>query len=411
MRKDFFENIRIAWRSLRGQKLRTVLTVLIIGLGIMALVGIFAATDNFKQKIIQEFSFMGANTYTIQSVNSDGKNRAGKSIRRFERISYQETQEFKKRFEYGDVISISAFQNGIATFKYKSEKTNPNVRVVAGDENYLNSSGYKLSKGRNISIADNLIGSRVVILGNDVVKKIFINNENPINKFVLLGTEKYKVIGVLEPKGNSFGFSGDNMAIMPLGTYKLNYATQTSWYSISVVVDDPQQLQDSFEKATGMFRIIRGDRPGDEQSFRVNKSDSIANDVIKITSVIRIVAIFIAIITLFGAGIGLMNIMLVSVSERTREIGLRKSVGATNKKILNQFLFESVVIGQLGGLVGIILGLGLAALSGAFFGAFVFPWPWIIVAIIVCVIVAILSGIYPARKAAKLDPIESLRHE
>lgn len=405
------ENIKVAIRSIKGQLLRTILTVLIIAIGIMALVGILASTDNLKAKLTSEFSAMGSNTYSIRTKNNFGNQSDGKSSRNFKPISYRESKNFKNKFEKGDLISISASVSPIATLQYKSEKTNPNITVNAGDENYLSASGYQLESGRNFSIADDILGNKVVIVGKDVTKKLFLNNENPIGKFISIGERKFKIIGTLESKGNSFGFAGDNQAIIPLGTYKKHYSTNSSRYVINVINKDANDLDASIEEATGLFRIIRRDPPDKEDSFQINKSDSIATNLLDNLKFIQYAAVIIAIITLLGASIGLMNIMLVSVSERTKEIGIRKSIGANNKTIMTQFLLESIIIGQLGGLVGIVLGV-LAALGvGALMGAFVFPWPWILAAVVVCLFVSIISGIYPASKAAKLDPIESLRYE
>ena len=410
-KRVIIENIKVAFRSIKGQLLRTVLTILIIAIGIMALVGILASTDNLKAKLTSEFSSMGSNTYSIRNKRNFGQQSEGRSNKIYEPISFKEANTFKNKFEKGDLISVSASVSQIATIKYGSEKTNPNITVNSGDENYLSASGYNLEMGRNFSRADDILGNKVAIIGKDVTKKIFNNIQNPIGKIISIGDRRFKVIGTLESKGNSFGFAGDNQVIIPLGTFKKHYSTNNSRYVINVITKDAKDLDPSIEEATGLFRIIRGDRPGDEESFRVNKSDSIATNLLENLDFIQYAAVIIAIITLLGASIGLMNIMLVSVSERTREIGIRKSIGANNRTILIQFLLESIIIGQLGGLVGIIFGI-LAALGvGALLGAFVFPWPWIIAAVLVCLFVSVLSGIYPASKAAKLDPIESLRYE
>ena len=332
--------------------------------------------------------------------------------RNFERINYDEAMRFKENFDFPAFVSVNAFATHTATLKYKSEKTNPNVPVLGTDDSYMYTSGNEIEKGRNFSNNEVYYGSHVVILGKELENKLFKNNEDPVGKIISIGPGKYRVIGVLKSKGSSFGFSGDNNCFLPLNNVRQYFSQPDRSFTINVMANNPGQLDEAIGEATGLFRVIRGTPIGEENDFEITKSDRIVSLMLENLSFIRWAAIIIGGITLLGAAIGLMNIMLVSVTERTREIGIRKATGATRKTIRNQFLAEAIVIAQLGGVFGVIFGITIGNIVSLLIGSsFIIPWAWIALGFALCFIVAIFSGYLPATKASRLDPIESLRYE
>ena len=407
------ENIRIALQSIRSNLLRTVLTVLIIAVGLTALVGILTAIDSIKSSITKEFTFMGVNTFTITSRGMRvqvGNNRY--RTRNYSYISYFQAKKFKEKFDFPAIVSLSVYATGSGTLKNGEKKTNPNINVQGVDNNYLYTAGHELNRGRTFSDDEIEWGRNVVLLGDGIITKLFDKSEDPINKIISIGSGKYKIIGTLKSKGSGFGGNGDLVCFIPYTNVRNYFSRPNMNFTVQVKVEHTELVDAAVGQAEGAFRMVRNLEPKDENDFNIEKSDNLVNILLENLKNITMVATLIGFITLFGAAVGLMNIMLVSVSERTREIGVRKAIGANSRIIRQQFLIEAIVIGQLGGALGIILGIlagnGVSALIGI---PFFIPWVWIVTGVLLCFGVSIASGYYPAQKASKLDPIESLRYE
>jgi len=407
------ENISIAVDSIKANRVRAIITMLIISIGIMALVGILSAIDAIKNGINSNFTSMGANTFTIRNAELNIRvGRKGKKAKAFEPISYKEALRFKNDFNYPVVISVSTLASFNARIKYSNKKTNPNIQVFGGDENYIIPAGYELEHGRNFTPAEISSGTNLIILGKEIANTLFERGIDPLDKMIRVGAIRYKVIGVLKTKGSGAGFGGDKICIIPLTNARQYFSKPDMSFTISVLTKNSALLDVLVYEAKGTFRKIRKIPIGGEDDFDIVKSDSLASLLIDNLKKVTAGATIIGLITLLGAAIGLMNIMLVSVTERTREIGVRKALGATQKTIRDQFLIESVVICVMGGLLGVFLGIVMGNLiSLALNTGFFIPWFWIITGVIICILVGLASGYIPAKRASKLDPIESLRFE
>ncbi|TSJ44219.1 FtsX-like permease family protein [Mucilaginibacter corticis] len=405
------ENISIALQSIAGNRLRTSLTSLIIAIGIMALVGILTAIEGIKQYTTDAFASLGANAFTIQNRGSGVSFGNGGHRKWYPSIRYDQAQRFKETFKLPALVAINLDISGTAIVKYGSEKTNPNISVTGTNENYLLTNGYKLALGRNFSETELEYGANVVIIGDEIKNKLF-KSEDPINKSIFVGNNKFRVIGVFAPKGSSAGMGGDRLCTIPILKAKQIADISNPSFAITVMVTGGGGFDASIGEATSLFRNIRGLNVASADNFEITRSDSVQQELSGQLTGMTIAGFGIGIITLIGAAIGLMNIMLVSVTERTREIGIRKAIGATPAVIRKQFLIEAIVICLIGGIGGIILGMAAGNLIAVqISGRFIIPWAWLFSAIALCTLIGLLSGFYPAKKASKLDPVEALRYE
>jgi len=410
----FGEILSMAFQNIRSNMLRSVLTLLIIAFGIMALVGILTAIDAIAYSLNDNFSGLGANSFSIdrkwEAVRSS---RSGRRQKIGDPIKFNQAMEFKESFEFPAKVSVSFYASSLATVKAGSKKTNPNIGMVGVDDHYFEVKGMDIAHGRNFSLAEVLDGHAKAVIGMDIVQSLFKNKpEKALNQVISVGNQRYRVIGVLASKGASMGNSSDRAVYAPLTNVRAQYGNENTSYDLIVAVQNALDMDAAKSEATGLFRQIRGLRPAQAEDFEIFTSDGLVAILKENTTTLRLATIAIGLMTLLGAAIGLMNIMLVSVTERTREIGIYKALGATRRNILIQFLAEAVVICQIGGITGIFLGILVGNIVTPLLGgSFLIPWGWMLLGLTLCMVVGVVSGFYPAMKASRLDPIEALRYE
>lgn len=416
--------LRLSYRTVTSNKLRTGITVAIIAFGIMALIGIITAIQAMNQSVKESFSILGANAFSIrfkerrimggnnQSVKKTRKGAIDKSSNIGKPISYTQAVLFKENYRFPAMVGIQLGGPNSIIAKYENIETNPNNRITGGDENFLGINGYNLEVGRNFSQLDVQTGRNVCLLGTDVAKKLFPKNpEASVDKIIRVANLPYRVIGLLKPKGTSVFMQMDKVIVTSYNNVRRLANAQAS-FTINVKVNDVTQMEPAIGEATGTLRSIRRLEIKDNENFFIDKSDSIAQTVIGLLSSISGAAAAIGLITLIGAAIGLMNIMLVAVTERTKEVGLIKALGGTRRSVRNQFLYESIIISLLGAFFGIIMGVLVGNVFSIVLGTgFVVPWGWVVTGILICSLVGIVAGLWPAIKASKLDPIVALRYE
>jgi putative ABC transport system permease protein len=410
---NLIENIKEGLRSVQANLLRSVLTALIVAIGIMSLVGILTAIDGIEASVTSSLSSLGVNTFDISSRDNRGSNQQGIKEKNYAPLKYNEVLDFIDRYSRPSAVALYAFLTPVAEVSHKSLKTNPNIRVRGLNTEYFAIRGLTIENGRSFSSIEMQFNTRVAVIGKKIQTSIYENNENPVGSFITMLGARFKVIGVLKERGSFSGDSFDNAVFIPIGVANQMAQGRQLDYRLIVGVQDVGMMDVAMGEATGLMRIIRSDDVGQENSFDLEKSETLAQQMGTIIGYLQAGGFGVGFITLLGASIALMNIMLVSVTERTREVGVRKALGATPLRIRQQFIIEAIVVCVLGGIVGIIFGIlignGISRLMSI--EIFIIPWLWMFVGFVICVVVGLLSGYYPAFKASKLDPIESLRFE
>ena len=410
----FRENIKIALGSIRTQLLRTILTIIIIAIGITALVGILTIVTALKYNLTTSFASMGSNTFNINQYQNTLRQEGGNEIEKINPIiSYPEAKAFREKYDYPlTQTSLSFTAAGNAEVKFENQKTDPEITILGIDDTYIPNSGLEVTQGRNFNNFDISNNVYSCVVGSDFATKGLLKDVNPIGKTLSVRGAKFKVIGVLKEKGSTFGNSRDLRVMIPIQVARSMFSQPNINYSVSIMIQKAELLDEAIDNAVVEMRQIRKLNPVEEDNFGISRSDELLNKIGGLTDFLQISAWVMGIITILGSSIALMNIMIVSVTERTREIGVRKALGAKKSTIAWQFFIETLTIGQLGGFFGIIFGIligyGICVAAG---WDFVIPWGAMLAAVITSFIVALVSGLYPAIKASQLDPIEALRYE
>ena len=424
----FKDTISLSWRNIKSNRLRTAITVIIIALGIFALILIITVIQAASNSLTTSFSTMGANAFSLRFKDrqirfgggrSNDATKTKKSALKEKKsnigkiITYEEAKAFKERYPFPAKVSLAIRGGGGIVINNERRKTNPDINVLGGDENYLELNGYTIANGRNFTATDVETGRNVCMLGSTVAQKLYPDNvAKAVDKIIRVDHIPYRVIAVLEDKGSSAFFNTGKIVLTSYNNVRRLYATQNSSFNVGIMVSDIKMMDAAIGEAKGTFRPIRKLDIKEEDNFYIDKSDSIAEAFLTNLGFLEKGTMGIAFITLIGAAIGLMNIMLVAVNERTKEIGLIKALGGTKKDIRDQFLWESIIISLMGAIAGIIAGILLGNVVAVLLKTgLVIPWGWVIAGIFVCSFVGLLAGLYPAYKAAKLDPIVALRYE
>jgi putative ABC transport system permease protein len=425
---NFSDTLLLSFRTVSANRLRTGLTVSIIAFGIMALVGIKTAISAMQQKFMESFSSMGANGFTIrykeprihfgdggEEMKKEQKGqRKEKKSNNGKPITREQAEKFKQNFHFPSRVCVNIFGARDAIVSYASRKTNPTIRVYGSDENFVDQNGFTIAFGRALNNLDVTSGRNVCLMGSDVAKKLFGKNlEQPLEKIIRVNNIPFRVVGVLNEKGSSLGFSWDNVIVTSYKNVQRFFnSNPNSSFQVQIKVDDIRMMDVAIGEATATFRPLRRLSTTESENFVIDKSDSIVEMLLNQLGYLTGAAIIIGFITLTGAAIGLMNIMLVAVTERTKEIGLIKAIGGRQANVRQQFLFEAIIISLMGAVFGVILGVILGnGFSIILNTGFVVPWDWVILGVVICSIVGLLAGLYPALKASRLNPIQALRYE
>ena len=404
------ESFYMAIDAIRQNKLRSTLTLIGISIGVFSVIGVMTAIRTLESSVASGLNVFAANTFAIQKYPAIQIGKREKKYRNRKNIDFSQYKKLKQKAKLPILISVNEGQS-IRNVKYKDKKVKNYIELFGGDEGSIRMVNTFISEGRNIALDDVRYARNVCILGMDIVDRLF-PFENPLSKKIQLNGLDYHVIGIAERKGEAFGQSQDNYIAIPITNFLQKFSNK--WTSLSINVEARSELdyEKTRQEVIGIMRLIRKVSPGEENDFEIVTSDEMIETLSGFTNGIKLFALMVSVIALVVAGIGIMNIMLVSVTERIKEIGIRKAIGATKQDILTQFLMEAVFLSEFGGIAGIIFGIAAGNIVSFILNIpAVIPMDWAVIGLLVCSIIGIGFGIYPAWKAAQLDPIESLRFE
>ena len=410
---QFREILTMALASVGANKLRSALTMLGITIGVFSVISVMTAIGAVQGSIESGLTLFGSNIFQFAkypvTVNAGG--RGSKKYENRRDIDYRQAQRYAELMEGNAAeVCLKVFDNGKQAV-YNGVKTTPSLTIVGTNKSFLAANAYTLAYGRNLNEEDVALSRRVLVIGRAIEQRLF-PHESPIGRVIKLAGHTFTVVGVMGERGTAFGMSQDDIAAMPITRFFENFGSANRTINIATQSFSQMDYNRTFDRGVGAMRIARGLRAEEPNDFEIYTNDSLKSAFVSVAGVIRIGAFVVSTIALLAAGIGIMNIMLVSVTERTKEIGVRKSIGARNRDILRQFLAEAVFISEVGGIVGILLGvLGGDLLALWLKVNLVFPFGWAVAGLIVCSAIGIGFGLYPAYRAASLDPIDALRYE
>jgi len=399
----------ISFQSVLNNKLRTSLTILGVVVGIFSIIVIMTIITMLQNSIEDGLAMLNKNTFQIQKYDiiQDHSKRASQRNRK--NITVEEAYRLKKLLTQAKYVGAEQWQ--ISTVKFGNKKTNPNINIGGQTVDAMRTNDFKVEYGRDLRKSDIQYSTDVCLIGYAVVDKLF-PNINPVGQTVRVDGRPLRVIGVMEKQPEMFGESNDSYVLIPITTWQTMYGKYSRSVNIMVTAHSSEEYDDVIEAAIGHFRKIRKVKPGEDNDFSIFSNESMITTVNDITGPIKIGALVVSVIALLAAGVGIMNIMLVSVTERTREIGIRKAIGAKKSSILMQFLIEAILLCLVGGFIGIVVGVGIGNIAGSLLSAqSAIPVDWVIIGISLCITVGLIFGTYPAYKASNLDPIEALRYE